>query len=185
MLCREQPSKFTRRHPMPYRDRVDADERGKGRIEHVSFNAHAGDGVRSIEDDKRQPCRRCGLLGVGHRGDVRGVADAHVLDIEDQRVEPTEHVARWVQVIAVEAVDGKPGAWIRRRLNLLTGLCGAAHAVLRTEEGDKIDHVAFVEEVSSTPQAAVNSRGIGDQANAPAGELWVTLGEEHIEAGAG
>ncbi len=90
LLRGEQPRQLADRHPVPYGERIASDERGEGGVEHRALDREAADRVRPVEDHDRDARLARGLHHVRDRVHEGVVAAAHVLQVDDDRVEPGE-----------------------------------------------------------------------------------------------
>ena len=77
----------------------------KPRTERRAFHRHAADRIGPIADDDRHAVAGAGPQAVGHRVDVGVDAGADVLQVDDQHVEPVEHLGGGLAGLAVERVD--------------------------------------------------------------------------------
>jgi hypothetical protein len=160
-----------------------ANERCESLLDQRSFDGNAVDGVRAVEHRKEQSTAGDNLHGVEHGREIGTVADADVLNIEDECVQAGQHLGRGGLGFAVEAIDGQSGARVGCVQNRLAGLGIAAHAVFRTEERLQLDCVGLVQQVDSTAELAVDGRVIGNQAAGESGKLRVPLFEENFKTG--
>jgi hypothetical protein len=116
-------------------NRVQADERLEARTEHRPLRHLAADGVGPIQHDERDCGFGAGLHGERHRPHEGVHTNAHVLQIEDERVETGEHLGRRLAHFAVERMHGTAGHGVRVVIRLdHVVLLFAPGSVLGTEE---------------------------------------------------
>ena len=89
---------------MTHRNRIHADERLEPGPEHHPFNCDTADWIRPIAHDDFDAMSPRRLEAVRHRVDVGVDADADVLEIDDQDVDPAQHLCRWFARFAVERI---------------------------------------------------------------------------------
>src|SRR5205085_526169 len=78
---------FARGEAVPGADGPEADERFESRVDDSPLDRQPADGIGSIEDENAQLVPGGGLHGEAQGREVRVVAAAYVLHVEDQRVE--------------------------------------------------------------------------------------------------
>ena len=146
-------------------------------LERRPFHLEAADRVRAIADNHRHAMTLRGAQAVGHRVDEGVDAGADVLQVDDQRVEPRQHLGRGLPRLAVERVDRYPQRPILRvgRLDHVVLQVGA-EAVLRAENGAEPDGLAQGDPIDDVPERAVDRGRIGDDADAQA--VQAVRGEE-------
>ncbi len=76
---------------MAHGERVHAYERGICRVQHVPLNREAPDRVRPIQHHEGDLLLAGRLHRERHGGDIRVVAGADVLDIEQQDLDSLQH----------------------------------------------------------------------------------------------
>jgi hypothetical protein len=111
---------------------------------------------------------------------------AHVLDVEDQGVEPGELGRRGAKrggAGPVEGVDRQAGAPIalvshRHHVGRV-----AAHAVLGAEEGPELHPRRALEQVGGVAQAAIHRGGVGDETHRLPAQLPEVPGHQGVEPG--
>ena len=134
----EQLRQFAQRHAVPRRHRRDvAGEPDAALVERGAFDLPAANRVRAVEhDDANLPLRRL-LHHVRHRRAVGVEADAHVLQIDHERVDALQHLVGGTPRRAVERMDDQARLLVLRRRDVLVD--DAANAVLGAEERDERD----------------------------------------------
>jgi hypothetical protein len=164
----EQPRAFARGEAMPGGDGPQAHERFEPRMHHATFHRGAADGVRPVEHKEPQLVPRRRPHGEAHGGEVRVVAAADVLHVEDERVEaPQVLVPRRErgEVLAVQRMLGDARARIDRGADLLQVLHVPAHAVLRTEERGERHARRLVQQIREVAQLGIDAGRVEDGAD--------------------
>ena len=167
----EQPRQLPDGHPVPQRNRIQADERLEPALEHRPFDRHAPDGIRPIAHDDRHLEARRALQAVGHRVDEGVDARADVLQVDDEDVEVPQHRLGRLPRFAVERVDRH--AWRAvaavRRLDHVVLQVGV-EAVLRTEDRGERHAFGAREPIADMDELGVDRGRVGDDADATAAE---------------
>ncbi len=120
---------------MAQRDGVEPHEGLEPGPQHRPLHPHAADGVGAVEHHEANAGLRARLHRERHRPHERVDAHADVLQVEEDRVEPREHLRRGLAHLAVQRVDGESRARVHvvARLDHVVLLL-AAGTVLRAEE---------------------------------------------------
>ena len=164
----EQARAFAGGEPVPRGDGPQADERLEPPVHHAALDRHATDRVRPVEHHESQLVPGRCPHGEAHGGEVRVVAAADVLHVEDERVEAAQVLVprrERGEVLAVQRMLGDAGARIHRGADLLQVLHVPAHAVLRTEEGRERHSRRLVQEVGEVAQLGVDAGRVEDGAH--------------------
>ena len=175
----DEEGEFAEGHAVAEGDVVDADEGGGFGVRRA-FDGGA-DGILAVEDDDAFAVGGGGFHAVDEGGEVGVEAAANVLEINDEGVEIAELGGGGVTVFAVEAVDGEAGGGIPAVGDFFLVQI-AADAVFRAEEGAEVDLGSAVEEVDGGRAVAVVAAGVGDQADAEAGEAAELAAGEDVDA---
>ena len=88
------------------RDRSDPYKGREIRVQQGTLDANTPERVRSIQHDEADLRIRGRLHGELHCADIGIKTDTDVLNVEDERIDPLEHLGRGCARIAVEAVHG-------------------------------------------------------------------------------
>ena len=134
-LFAEQQGQLAQGQPVADRQRVQAHERREGGVEDVAFDRDAAQGIGPVEDHHASALAGAGLEHVQHGVHERVVARAHVLHVEDDRVEAREHLGGGDPGAAVEAVAREAGARVAAVAHLHEVLRVRPDPVLGPEEG--------------------------------------------------
>jgi hypothetical protein len=170
----EQPRQLADRHAVPHGQLVQADERLVAFLEHRSFDGDAADRIGPIADNHRQASSCRGLQAVGRRVNVGINAGADILQVDDKRIEPCEHLVGGFARFAVQGIDRDPATVVApvRRLDHVF-LHVRPDAVLRSEERTD-GHAAGGRPIDRMPERGVDRRRIADQSDAaPLEEIFL------------
>ena len=151
-----------------------------------SFHVTPADRVRPVENEEAELRVRGGLHAEEHGGLVRVIARADVLDVEDQRIEPAQRLARRPKrpgAVSVQRVDRDPDLPVAPAARGGHVLDVPADAVFRAEEGGKTDAPRLVEQVRGVTQAPVHRRGVAYESHRKPPQGGESLLDEHVEAG--
>jgi hypothetical protein len=91
---------------MPHGQRVVVDERSSGGDQNGTGDVGAVDRIGAVKHDEAQLVITRRLHRTAHRGGVREESGAHVLHVEDQRIDPRQAIGARGERISVQAVDG-------------------------------------------------------------------------------
>lgn len=158
-------------------DRLSSHEGRELLVQHRPLGGAPGHRVRPVEDDEPFAGELGGLHAVVQRPDVRVEARADVLDVEDDGVDAGrgEDVGQRPAALQVRVVDGQARGRVVVAALGAAGLCGAAEAVFRAEDGDQVHAVVRVHDVDDVADVPGDAGGVGDDADSPAAELLVAV----------
>ena len=144
----------------------------------------AANRVGTIADNHRQSAARRGTQAVRHRVDVGVDPRPDILEIDDEHVEPREHVGRRLTRVAVE----REHRHLAQAVLAVRGLDHVvlqvrAEAMLRPEERRQRDVRIRMQPIGGVRQAAVDRGRVADQTDAAAGNQTSIDGEQAIDAG--
>ena len=170
------------RQAVPQRDGGAADEAVIGRVEQRPFDDGSADRVGPIEDDDGNPALGAGYRGNAHRPDERIDARAHVLQIDDEDIEPVEHLGGRPPRLAVEADrSARRGLDGVRGLDHV-GLLFAPQAVLRRKDRPHLAGKPLGEQLAGVAEAVIDRGLVHEQAEARTAEQVRRLAEAHFQA---
>ena len=180
----EEPGELADRHPVAHRDRKLPDEGREGLAQPRALDRVAADGIRSIADDHPDAVPRRGTHAVRHGVDERVDARADVLQIDDQHVEPAQHVGRRLTGVAVEREDRDLAAAVAavRRLDHVV-LQVRAEPVLRSEERRQRDLGILKEPIRGVLELRVDRGWVAHEADALARDEPAIERQESIDPG--
>ena len=180
----QHPGDLADRHPGPDRDRVDGREGEPVRVRGRPLDDLAADRVRAVEDDDGDLRLRALLHHVRHRGEVGVEADAGVLQVDDDGVEPLEVLRRGAPLLPVEGDDGEPGRRVDGVGDLLVE--GRGDAVLRGEEADELHagglRLLREEDRRGRPAVARHAGGVRQEGDALSLQRGEAGGLEDVDA---
>ena len=127
---------------MAHRDWKLADERFPSRLKTCAFDRGAADRIRPIADEDLHAVPGGGAHAVGHRIDIGVDARADVLQVDDEHVDPAQHVGGRLPRLAIQGIDrhAPPRVVAVRRFHHVVLHVGA-ETVLRAE--NRRDRDAF------------------------------------------
>ena len=167
----EEPRQLAHRHAVAHRDGVLPDERLEASRQERAFHCEATDRIRPIAHDDRHAVLAARDEAVGHGVDEGVDARADVLQIDDQGVEPREHLGGGLPRFAVERVDRHAPRVVVpvRRLDHVVLQVGP-EAVLRPEDGAERHAVGRAHTIDDVPELVIDRGGIGDDTHAQAAQ---------------
>ena len=139
--------------------------------------------VGPVEHHHRDAQLGAGTHHQAERGDEGVGAAAHVLDVIDHDIDALQHLFRRLPGAAEERVYRQAGVGVLAGLHLAAGIHVAAHAVLRSVEGDQVDARRLEEDVDGGTQLAVHPGGVGDQPDALAFQASEMALPQDLDAG--
>ena len=158
------------------------DERCELRIGHVALDALAPERIRTVEHDHADPRARALLHGERQRPDERVVPGSDVLEIDDEPVEPGQHLRRRRALFAVEAPHREPRDRIVRGGDRGVILGGAPEPVLGREEPHERGAGEILQKLCGMLEA-VGDRGlVGEEAEAAPAEKRRLPAHEDLQA---
>src|SRR5262245_25546811 len=110
------------------------------------------------------------------------VARAHVLQVEDEGVQPVEHLRRRHASLAIEAVDREPAGGVPGRLHLHEVLGVAVEAVLRAEQRRQAHRAGRAEQRRGVGELRRDRGAVRDESDACTAQITRT-GEDLLETG--
>ncbi len=130
-------------------------------VEQRTLHTDSIDGIRPVKDIESQAMTSGFLHGVSHSRDIGVKTSAHVLNIENQSIEASQHFRRGpAPVFLIEAVDGNARRWIRAIGNI-GGAGAASNAVFRRQDDHRF-YARFDHEIHVAASATIDAGVIGD-----------------------
>ena len=149
---------------MDIRDRELTHEGNPLRIDSHPLDPVAPEWIRPVQNDQLFPLLRAGLKTLSHRANVGVAAASDILHIEDQHIDPRQHLGCRLAGIAVERPGLESSQGILAGANLNPCLLRAVESVLRRVEGNQIDVLS--EDETGFLTRGVHAGLIGDKAHA-------------------
>ena len=157
------------------RYRVLPHKRLQRRLEHKTRHIVATNRVRPVQDDKRKACFGCRLHGEPHRRYVCVRANADILNIKHQHIDPAQHFGHRLLGGAVETEHSHAGLRITPATHTGTGFSLTAEAMLRRINSRKLHPFHRADGVNKMHRP--NAPGlVGDQTNALTRKLFESGG---------
>ena len=143
----EEPGEFADGQAVAHRNWVLPDERGKRRVETISGDSLAANGIGAVEDEKGNA-----RLGAGGHAQAHGVeigvkARADVLNVKEHQLDAGEHGGIRCAHLAIETVGWYAGAVVGRMGDVLAVLRCTADSVLWPVQGDERTEIGLVQPV--------------------------------------
>jgi len=180
-----QPRHLADRQPVAHRHRAQPDERRAALLHGAAFDGDAAQRVRPVEHDDGDARARRGAERQRHRPDVRVVAAADVLEIDDEDVQAFEIGGRRRQRferLTVQAGHRDAGARIAVIVDADHVLRLAAHAVLGSEQARGPD-AGGDQPIHDVDQIAGDARRVAEHAHPAPAQQIDPIAHENVEAG--
>ena len=158
-------------------------ERGALLLDRAALDRLAAQRIRSIQHHHRHPRPRRGAERQRHRPDVGVVTAAHVLQIDDQHVQPFQvdrGGGQRLERISVEAGDGDAGARVAPIVDADHVLRFAAHAVLRPEQ-PRGPHTRRDQPIDDVNEVAGDARRMTEHAHPPTAQQIQAFGAQNVQ----